>query len=79
MHDSPARGYRFRDLVDLRIVSSRSDLHRKQKEQGFPRPAKFGLKQAVFSAAEVHRWVNERLAARDRAAAKAALTEPLQT
>jgi len=64
MQDSPARGYRYRDLIDLRIVSSRSDLHRKQREHGFPQPAKFGVKQAVFSAQEVHRWVNERMAAR---------------
>ena len=70
MQDSPARGYRFRDLIDLRIVSSRSDLHRKQKEAGFPRPAKFGDKQAWFPAPEVHRWVNERIAARDRAVTK---------
>ena len=64
MQDLPARGYRFRDLIDLRIVSSRSDLHRKQREHDFPLPAKYGNRQAVFSAAEVHRWVDERLAAR---------------
>ena len=79
MLDLPGRGYCFRDFLDLRIVSNRTDLHRKQNEHGFPRPAKFGRKQAVFSAAEVHRGVNERLAARDRAAAKATPTEPLQT
>ena len=78
MHDSPARGYRYRDLLDLRIVSSRSDLHRKQKELGFPRLAKFGLKQAVFSAAEIHEWVDERLAART-APGSPAVARPLSS
>ena len=48
--------YRFDDLVDRRIVSSRSDLSDKQRKLGFPLPVKPGPKQALFLKTEVHRW-----------------------
>ena len=35
-------GYRFDDLKRARIVSSRSDLHDKQRKHGFPKPVKLG-------------------------------------
>jgi predicted DNA-binding transcriptional regulator AlpA len=59
-------GYRFRDLKDRRIVSSRSDLYRKQRTLGFPLPVKTGTRAAWFPASEVHDWLRERAALRDK-------------
>jgi predicted DNA-binding transcriptional regulator AlpA len=66
MNDSVARGYRFKDLVALGIITNRTDLHRKQTQHGFPRAVKLGVSQAWFPAVEVHRWLNQRIAQRDR-------------
>ena len=40
----------------------RSDLHRKQRRYGFPKPIKFGERQARFPKAAVLRWLRERAA-----------------
>lgn len=58
-------GYRYEDLLELRILANRTDLQRKQDELGFPRPIKIGKSQALFMKAEVHDWLRERAAKRD--------------
>jgi predicted DNA-binding transcriptional regulator AlpA len=58
-------GYKFADLRRARIVSSRSDLHRKQKNLGFPKPAKTGERSAWWPDDEIRAWVQSRLALRD--------------
>ena len=47
-------GYRFEDLKSARIVSNRTDLDRKQRTLGFPRPIKTGERAAWFPKSEVH-------------------------
>jgi predicted DNA-binding transcriptional regulator AlpA len=54
--------YSFNDLKQERIVVDRSDLHRKQRRYGFPKPIKFGERQARFPKAAVLRWLRERAA-----------------
>ena len=66
--DFSAGGYRYEDLKRERIVSSRSDLHDKQKRYGFPRPIKTGVNTAWFAKSEVHAWLAQRAALRDRPA-----------
>jgi predicted DNA-binding transcriptional regulator AlpA len=61
-----AGGYRYKDLLDARIVSNRTDLSRKQREHGFPLPIKTGVKQAWFVKSEVHAWLRKRAALRDK-------------
>jgi hypothetical protein len=58
-------GYRFEDLQALRIIENRTDLNRKQKELGFPKPIKTGKSQAWFPKSEVHAWLRKRAALRD--------------
>jgi predicted DNA-binding transcriptional regulator AlpA len=58
-------GYRFRDLKESRIVSSRSDLHEKQTKFGFPRPVKLSARAAWWPSTEVHAWLQARAALRD--------------
>ena len=58
-------GYRFGDLLRLRIVSGRTDLARKQEKHGFPKPVKTGIRQNWFPKTEVHTWLRERMALRD--------------
>ncbi len=60
-----AGGYRFKDLQDAGIVSNRTDLNRKQRELGFPRPIKTGERSAWFPKSEVHAWLRARAALRD--------------
>ena len=50
-------GYRFDDLVEHRIVSGRSDLDRKQKKYGFPKPVKTGNRQSWFTQIRGSRMV----------------------
>ena len=57
-------GYKFEDLVAARIVKTRTDLARKQKETGFPMPVKLGKREAWFPRDEVHHWLSQRIAAR---------------
>ena len=64
--DFNAGGYRFKDLLREGIVSSRSDLHDKQKRHRFPRPIKTGVKAAWFPKSEVHAWLADRARLRDR-------------
>jgi hypothetical protein len=66
--DFNAGGYRFKDLLREGIVSSRSDLHDKQKRYGFPRPIKTGLNSAWYPKSEVYAWLAQRAALRDRSA-----------
>jgi hypothetical protein len=66
--DFNAGGYRYKDLERDGIVSSRSDLHDKQKRYGFPRPIKTGRNSAWYPKSEVHAWLAQRAALRDRAA-----------
>jgi len=58
-------GYRFEDLKSARIVSNRTDLDRKQRTLGFPRPIKTGERAAWFPKSEVHAWLRQRAALRD--------------
>ena len=64
--DFNAGGYRFKDLLHEGIVSSRGDLNFKQTRLGFPRPIKIGLRAAWFPKSEVHAWLAQRAALRDR-------------
>jgi hypothetical protein len=64
-------GYRFKDLKDRRIISSRSDLHRKQRQHGFPQPVKLSSRSAWWPAPEVHEWLKSRAALRDHDKPKA--------
>ena len=53
--------WRFDDLVERRIISSRTDLYRKQKA-GFPRPIKLAKGRgaiAIFRRDEVKAWINQ--------------------
>ena len=68
-------GYRYEDLLDLRIVSNRTDLARKQTDLGFPVPVKTGASQATFLKFEVHAWLRLRAALRDTECASATLPE----
>ena len=61
-------GYRYEDLRDARIVSNRTDLNRKQRDLGFPRPIKTGERAAWFPKSEVHAWLRQRAALRDNSA-----------
>ena len=58
--------YRYGDLFDRRIVSSRSDLSDKQRKLGFPLPVKPGPKQALFLKTEVHSWAQRLVEKRDQ-------------
>lgn len=56
--------WRYADLIDRRIISSRADLHRKQTMHGFPRSIKFSRAQgatALFRASDVCKWVADHL------------------
>jgi hypothetical protein len=64
--DFNAGGYRFKDLLREGIVSSRGDLNYKQTRLGFPRPIKIGLSAAWYPKSEVHAWLAQRAALRDR-------------
>ena len=62
----------FKDLQARRIVASRTDLHRKQRLFGFPRPVVLTGGQganAIYKIAAVKTWLleRERLAARNAA------------
>ena len=64
--DDIADGFlRFVDLQKLKIVSSRSDLHDKQRNLGFPLPIKPGRKVALFLRSEVIEWLLGLVAKRD--------------
>ena len=63
-NDFSGGGYRFEDLKEARIVSSRSDLFDKQRRFGFPKPIKTGDRSAWFAKTEVHRWLAQRAALR---------------
>jgi len=58
-------GWRFEDLQELRIVKNRTDLNRKQRKLGFPKPVKTGESQALFLKVEVCAWLRGRAALRD--------------
>src|SRR6516164_4730257 len=58
-------GYRYADLLKSRIISSRSDLFRKQRDLGFPKAVKIGDRSAWWPADEVRAWLQGRIALRD--------------
>ena len=61
-----AEGFlRYDDLQKLKIVSSRSDLHDKQQNLGFPLPIKPSRKVALFLKSEVIEWLMALVAKRD--------------
>ena len=61
-----AEGFlRYNDLQKLKIVSSRSDLHDKQQNLGFPLPIKPSRKVALFLKSEVIEWLMALVAKRD--------------
>jgi hypothetical protein len=61
-----AEGFlRYDDLEERKIVSSRSDLHDKQKNLGFPLPIKPSRKVALFLKSEVTEWLMGLVAKRD--------------
>lgn len=55
--------------VKARTGLSRSELYRRIATGDFPRPVKLGERASAWSAAEVDRWIAERIAARDAKAA----------
>lgn len=57
-------GYRFEDLLEARLVKTRTDLSRKQRAMGFPKPVKLN-RQAWFPKAEVDAWVKKQIDRRD--------------
>jgi predicted DNA-binding transcriptional regulator AlpA len=57
--------FRYDDLQKLKIVTSRSDLHDKQENLGFPRPIKPSRKVALFLRSEVIEWLLGLVAKRD--------------
>jgi predicted DNA-binding transcriptional regulator AlpA len=59
-------GYRYSDLKSRKIVSSRSDLHRKQRAHGFPLPVKISDRAAWWPASEVHEWLRSRASMREK-------------
>jgi predicted DNA-binding transcriptional regulator AlpA len=61
-------GFRYSDLKERRIISSRSDLHDKQRKHGFPKPVKLGhgpRAAAYFPRFEVEQWLAGRAALRN--------------
>lgn len=66
--DFNAGGYRYKDLLREGIVSGRADLHYKQTRFGFPRPIKITERTAWYPKSEVHAWLAQRAALRDRSA-----------
>ena len=61
-------GYRFKDLKEARIVSSRGDLSRKQRLHGFPLPVKTGDRSAWWGSDVIDAWLQTRAALRTAAA-----------
>lgn len=55
--------------VKARTGLSRSEIYRRIAAGDFPQPVKIGLRSTAFNAAEVDRWIADRIAARDAKAA----------
>ena len=51
--------------VKARTGLSRSELYRRIAAEDFPRPVKLGTRASAWNAAEVDRWIADRIAARD--------------
>jgi predicted DNA-binding transcriptional regulator AlpA len=66
-------GYSFNDLVSAGILRSRTDLRRKQQNDGFPMPVKLSARQAWFPKSEVQTWLSKRIDARPAATKTVAL------
>jgi predicted DNA-binding transcriptional regulator AlpA len=63
--------WRFADLVEMRIVTNRADLHNKQKDFGFPKPIRLGGGRghhgaALFPRDAVKAWIRKRREAASR-------------
>jgi predicted DNA-binding transcriptional regulator AlpA len=64
------RVYVYEDLAEAKVISNRSQLHRLQKEQGFPKPVSLSGSigaRAFFPADEVDRWLADNLKPKDEA------------
>lgn len=61
--------FNFNDLVEMRIVTNRVDLHEKQQRFGFPKPVKLGGRgrsgTALFPRDAVKAWIAKRRAEQD--------------
>lgn len=55
--------------VKVRTGLSRSELYRRIAAGNFPAPIKLGKRASAWNAAEVDRWIADRIAARDAKAA----------
>lgn len=55
--------------VKARTGLSRSEIYRRIAAGDFPQPVKIGQRSTAFNAAEVDRWIADRIAARDAKAA----------
>lgn len=56
-------------LVKARTGLSRSEIYRRIAAGDFPAPCKLGERASAWNAAEVDRWITDRIAARDAKAA----------
>lgn len=62
--------YYFRDLVAMGIIRNRTDLYRKIRDDGFPRPEKSSdamQAAAPYRKIKVHEYLDRRAARRERA------------
>lgn len=55
--------------VMARVGLSRSEIYRRIAAGDFPQPVKLGERASAWNAAEVDRWIADRIAARDAKAA----------
>ena len=55
--------------VKARTGLSRSELYRRIATGDFPQPVKLGERASAWNAAEIDRWIADRIAARDAKAA----------
>jgi prophage regulatory protein len=51
--------------VKARTALSRSEIYRRIAAGDFPKPVKLGERASAWSAAEVDRWIADRIAVRD--------------
>lgn len=56
----PYKFWSYDDLVERGLVTSRTDLFRKQRDHGFPRPIKLTNRTARWRVIDVMDWVDGR-------------------
>lgn len=66
--DAPIRLWRYADLHELKIVSSRSQLRRLVERRGFPSGFYLGPCTRVWNATDVETWLRARREAAARQA-----------